>query len=106
MKWIKEDKLPDPVPPYVITKMPNGKVFAYNTKHNLKGLKEIMKIHPNILLLDETPEEWISVEEFKKWVHDQGQYLNDTISIKKILDKLESSAPSIKDEKENDNRNG
>lgn len=52
MKWIKASELPlkdKALPDVVVTQMENGKVFAYDTKHNLAGLKEVLKHHPDCL---------------------------------------------------------
>lgn len=50
-KWVKASELPENLPDVVITMMPNGKVFAYDTTHTMKGLTEIRKHHPDILCL-------------------------------------------------------
>lgn len=51
MKWISATELPlkeKALPDVVLTQMKGGQVFAYDTKHNLAGLKEILKHNPDI----------------------------------------------------------
>lgn len=50
MKWIKASEIKG-MPDVAVTLMENGKVFAYDTEHNIKGLLEIIKHHPDILCL-------------------------------------------------------
>lgn len=49
--WIKATELPSELPHTILTLMENGRMFAYNTSNNLKGLHEVIKHHPEILCL-------------------------------------------------------
>jgi hypothetical protein len=50
--WVKASELPleSDLPDFVVTLI-DGRVFAYDTWHNIKGLREVVKHHPEMLCL-------------------------------------------------------
>jgi hypothetical protein len=52
MRWVKASELPleSDLPDFVVTLI-DGRVFAYDTWHNIKGLREVVKHHPEMLCL-------------------------------------------------------